>query len=75
MLLPIPTTVNNASPMVSNMKNVLFNRISDLPNKMTKPNANAVQTRYTGLTIQEGVVSSNTSRMVPPPIAVTNPTT
>ena len=38
-------------------------------------NEKAVHNRYIGSVIQTGVTSSSTSRIVPPPIAVTKPTT
>ena len=70
-----PTIVNSAKPMVSKIKNVLFSRMTYFPNKITKNMAKAVQIRYIGSVIQAGVTSSSKSRIVPPPIAVANPTT
>ena len=74
-LLPTPTTVKRAKPMVSKIKNVMSRRTSRFSKAMTHTNAKAVQMRYMGFSIHAGVTSSNRSRIVPPPMAVTNPTT
>ena len=44
-LFSIPTTVNNPRPMASKIKKVLFNRITYLPNMITKNKANPVTIR------------------------------
>ena len=41
----MPTTVNNPSPMASNMKNVLFSRMTYRPKHITKSKANPVTIR------------------------------
>ena len=45
MLLPTPTTVNSARPMVSKMKKVLLSRMSQRPKQMTHNKASPVQIR------------------------------
>lgn len=74
-LFSIPTTVNRASPIVSKMKNVLFILMRYLRKSITNSRAVSVQMRYMESVIQNGLVSSSRSLIVPPPTAVTNPTT
>ena len=61
--------------MVSKIKKVLSRRTSLFSKTITHTNANPVQIRYMGSVIHAGVTSSKRSRIVPPPIAVTKPTT
>ncbi len=73
ILLVIPTTVNKPSPIVSNKNNVLPSFRSRSLNIRTDTSATPVVRKYFGSNIQKGVTSSNKSRKVPPPIAVTRP--
>ena len=61
--------------MVSKMKKVLLSLTHCLLNTMTNSSESPVTPIYHPFCIQNGVVPSSTSRSVPPPIAVTSPTT
>ena len=61
--------------MLSNQKNVLFSFTKNFRNTITKNKAKTVHQRYTLDNNQKGVSPKSRSRRVPPPIAVTKPTT
>src|SRR5690606_16011125 len=71
----VPTTTKSPRPILSNHKNVLFNRTNILRNSITKNKAKIVHHIYTLESIQKGVSPNKRSRNVPPPVAVTKPTT
>src|SRR5690606_1612205 len=70
----MPTIVNSPRPMASKRNNVLPH-LKILPlNSIVTSSATPVVMKYIELSIQNGVISNNKSLVVPPPIAVTNPT-
>src|SRR5690606_21621542 len=71
-LLLIPTTVNNPNPMASNINKVLPQRNNFSLNKIADKKAIPVVIKYIGFIIQNGRTSRSKSRVVPPPISVTN---
>ncbi len=75
MLLPTPTTVKSPRPTASKIKKVLLSLTTYLRSPTTKSSASPVTTRYDTFSIQNGGSPSIRSRIVPPPTAVTKPTT
>ena len=74
-LFSTPTTVKRPRPMASKMKKVYSRRTIHLLKIITTIRARNVMSAYEGCIIQKGFTSRSRSLRVPPPTAVTKPTT